>query len=129
MLALALNSTLKVSWWIQGDDRLSIIPFSVGERGIILSSGTWIGLESLVQRPIARPINYSFDLNMIPFRGATTVFGLPLCQDVGKCYYSGTEISQYDPVNDEWHVLGAMKEARSQHAVVEVPGEFCNYFN
>ena len=57
------------------------------------------------------------------FRGKPTIFGHPVCDDVGRCEFK--EVWQYDPDMDIWEPIGEMLHSRTYTTVIEVPAEWC----
>ncbi len=102
-----------------------------GTPGLMIRSGFWLNLESMVWEVKApEPFNpklYNVDSNSVwPFRGMPTVFGSGECDDNATCLYK--RILQYNAVEDEWRQIGDMIFDRVLHDVVEVPGYYCDSF-
>lgn len=83
-----------------------------------LEKKSWQALAPPAVAPVAEVPNA-----MWSFRGLPTIFGSPVCNDVGAC--TNSVVRQYSPSSDEWVNLGLMSEARLYHTVVEVPRQFC----
>ncbi len=101
---------------------------SLCRQGIFTRYGFWLDLDTLewtrlsapLFNPIANPVNA-----MHSFQGRPTIFGQPECDESGgNCPMTGVE--QYDQSTDTWRKIGSMAMARRFHAVVEVPGEWCD---
>ena len=57
--------------------------------------------------------------------GKPTIFGNSNnCDVTGKC--DNKEIIQYDVDDDNWEVIGVMRESRTLHDVIEIPDSICD---
>ncbi len=92
----------------------------------MLRNGYWFNLNTEEWEAKKFPPNNPFVSEadaMHYFRGEPTVFGSPVCNSEGHCYY--TEVIQYNPIYDRWDSIGTISESKQFHEVVEVPREFC----
>jgi len=64
---------------------------------------------------------------IVTFDRKPTIFGACRQERQEDCLIeeNSREIIQYDEKTDTWPTIGFMKETRKQHAVVEVPVDFC----
>ncbi len=89
--------------------------------GFDLELREWIPLQTPPNHPLGYQANAMFSFNDKP-----TVFGNSVCDVNGVCEY--TQVNQYEPNSDSWINMGKMNVGRRFHSVVEVPAEFCDYF-
>ncbi len=99
-----------------------------GFPGIFTAEGDWLNLKTMnweQYAPIPDNCEANRPNNLWSFQGKPTVFGAPVCDGLGDCYYS--QVIQYQAEIDEWTLLGDMHVPRRSQEVVEVPKSFCDF--
>ena len=101
--------------------------FINGDPGIFTQSGNFYNFNLgvwEVKAELPEQTDNSNQNSMWTFRGRPTIFGAPFCTGLNECFYD--QVIQYVWEDDEWVMLGEMREPRRLHEMVEVPRSFCN---